>query len=271
LALKRLIRMNAVMVKLGGSLLTDKRKKESLRAAVLKRLCGEIHSAKGEKSLKLVVGHGGGSFPHYPAHEYNVNDGIAGKDSLKGFALTNDAAARLNRLVVAELIRARESAVSVQPSAWLIAKGGSIHTSFTEQFRLYLNNGFLPVPYGDAVMDYRRGIAIASTEQVLGELAQKLNSRKMVVVAKTNGVFTDDPLENKDAEFIPLINRRNFPEIRKMLKGSYGTDVTGGMLGKVEALVALAGKGVKCQVISGEKKGYLKRALLGEKLGTVIE
>ena len=262
--------MTLVMVKLGGSLLTDKNRKESLRKATLKRLCREIHSARKKRDLRLIVGHGGGSFPHYPAHKYRVADGLRGKESLKGFALTNDAAARLNRFVVKELVKAGENAVSVQPSAWMVKERGRVKKAFIEPFKLYLKNGLLPVPYGDAVADYGRGVAIASTEEILGELALRLGSKRMLVVAKTAGVFTDDPLKNKKAELVPLINKGNYAHVRKMLKGSYGRDVTGGMLQKVDELYRLARKGVSCRVISGEEKGALREALLGKKLGTLV-
>ncbi|MEM0360247.1 MAG: isopentenyl phosphate kinase [Candidatus Diapherotrites archaeon] len=259
-----------MLVKLGGSLITDKTKRECLDKKTLARLCREIHSARKKKKIDLIVGHGGGSFPHYPAHKYKVKEGITGKNSLKGFALTSDAAARLNRLVVKELIKSGENAVSVQPSAWLLAENGKIGKAFTEQFKQYLEKGFLPVPYGDAVLDSKKGITIVSTEQILGELAIKLKAKKLIVATNTKGVFTSNPLKDKKAKFIPLIERKNFEKIKKMLKGSHGTDVTGGMLHKVEELVELAGKGVECSIISGKKKGNLEKALLGKKTGTII-
>ncbi|MEM4662966.1 MAG: uridylate kinase, partial [Candidatus Diapherotrites archaeon] len=64
---------------------------------------------------------------------------------------------------------------------------------------------------------------------------------------------------------------KNFNEIKSMLAGSHGVDVTGGMLSKVEELVELSRKGIKSQIIGAEKKGNLKRAILGQKVGTIIE
>ncbi|MFH1234495.1 MAG: isopentenyl phosphate kinase [Candidatus Diapherotrites archaeon] len=259
-----------MLVKLGGSLITDKTKRECLDKKTLARLCREIHSARKKKKFDLVVGHGGGSFPHYPAHKYRVKQGIKNKGSLKGFALTNDAAARLNRIVVKELMGAGENAVSVQPSAWLVAENGKVKKAFTEQFKHYVKKGFLPVPYGDAVLDSKRGITIVSTEQILGELAVKLKAKRLIVVTNTRGVFTADPLKDKNVKFISLIERKAFPKFKSMLKGSHGKDVTGGMLHKVEELVELAGKGIECSIISGKEKGNLEKALLGEKVGTII-
>jgi len=48
------------------------------------------------------------------------------------------------------------------------------------------------------------------------------------------------------------------------LGGSHGTDVTGGMLAKVEAMVALVQEqpGLVVHLISGERPGALRTALL---------
>ena len=50
-----------------------------------------------------------------------------------------------------------------------------------------------------------------------------------------------------------------------------GTDVTGGIKGKVEELLELAAQGVHTEILSGLERGYVERALMGERgLGTII-
>lgn len=258
-----------VLVKLGGSLITDKRKKEKLRPKILSMLAKEIKEASKQKTL--IVGHGGGSFPHYPAKRYRVNEGIIHNESIKGFCLTHDAAARLNRLVVKAFLRAGINAASVQPSAFMLCDSGKIIESNLGPIKEMLKHKILPVPYGDAALDLKKGITIISTEQILAELAIKLNAKRIVVAGIVAGVFTADPFKDKNAKLIPRITRDNFPKIRKMLCGSHGVDVTGGMLSKVEELLALADRGIKSQIIGAEKPGFLKRAILGEHIGTLIE
>ena len=91
---------NLILVKLGGSLITDKNKPFTPRHDVINRLAREIHEAKEEKHLKVIVGHGGGSFPHKPAKDYRTNEGIVNGQSFKGIALVQDAASKLNRIIV---------------------------------------------------------------------------------------------------------------------------------------------------------------------------
>ncbi|MGA3021078.1 MAG: hypothetical protein ABSD68_03970, partial [Candidatus Micrarchaeales archaeon] len=64
---------NLVLVKLGGSLITDKTSPFTPNLDVIKRLAKEIHEAREEKGMSLIIGHGGGSFPHKPAKDYRTN------------------------------------------------------------------------------------------------------------------------------------------------------------------------------------------------------
>src|SRR3954469_25094761 len=106
-----------IFVKLGGSLLTDKRAKEQARHEVIHRLAREIQRARLEQpELRIVLGNGAGSFGHLYASHYGTRHGVANAEQWFGFAQTADAAARLNRIVVAELLEAGVPAWSVQPS-----------------------------------------------------------------------------------------------------------------------------------------------------------
>jgi len=259
-----------VLVKLGGSLLTNKNKKESLKKTVLKRMAKEIHSARKKSDVNLIVGHGGGSFPHFPAKKYKVNEGIVDKKSIEGFALTQDAAARLNRIVVKELLGAGENAIGIQPSACFVCERGKIALSFLKPIAEMLSQGMVPVPYGDAVIDTDLGVTILSTESILRELAFKMGAKRIIIVSDVDGVFTADPSKNKKAKPIPEITRDNYEKVKGYLAGSAGVDVTGGMAHKVEEMFSLNDFGVEAQIISGLKKGNLEKAILGESAGTII-
>lgn len=260
-----------ILIKLGGSLITDKTKPFTPRLDNINRLAKEIHEAREERKLKLIIGHGGGSFPHKPAKEYRIDLGIIDKDSYKGIAAVQDAASKLNRIIVNSLIEAGENAISVQPSAAVIAEEGIIKFLFTDSVEYMLKYGLLPVVYGDVAMDIRKGCAIISTEELLNHAARKLDSKRIILAGITDGVFDKDPNKFKDAKRIAEINSKNYKEIRGYLGGSAGIDVTGGMATKVDKMFELTKFGVEVEIINGLKEGYLKRALLGEKgLGTII-
>jgi isopentenyl phosphate kinase len=64
-------------VKLGGSLITDKRAESSFRAETAARIASEIQSAlTQDNSLRLLIGHGSGSFGHVAAKRYGTMQGV---------------------------------------------------------------------------------------------------------------------------------------------------------------------------------------------------
>ena len=259
------------LVKLGGSLITDKTKPYTVRWDVLKRLAKEIAESWKSVKGKLIVGHGGGSFPHCSAKRYKVHLGVINEESYKGIVFVQNDASKLNRIVVEALIEAGVNAVSVQPSACLICENGRIKEWYLEPLKNMLNLGLLPVPFGDVCLDRKMGCCIVSTEEILYYLAKNLDVERIILVGKVDGVFTGVPEKDKNVKLIKEITPENFEEVKNFLGGSDGIDVTGGMLHKIERMLEIAEYGVVCEIINGLKENYLKRALLGETgLGTVI-
>jgi len=257
------------MVKLGGSVITRKEVEEEVNGEALDRLTWEVAEA-WRSGLSLVVVHGGGSFPHPKAERYRVNEGLedGGETKLMGYSLTQDAAARLNRLVVSRLMRHGVPAAGLQPSAIMVAEGGSIKEVYVEALRAMLRLNLVPVLYGDAVMDLRKGFSIASAEMIIESLAPILKPKRIVVCVDVDGVYDKYP----GGALIERIWRGNIDRVKQGLGGSAGPDVTGGMLHKVMTLYSLAVKGYPSIIINGLKPNLLIKALKGEPCpGTLIE
>ena len=106
-----------VLLKLGGSVITDKNNPFTARGDVIRRLGREIRGALDERpDLQLILGHGSGSFGHVVAQKYRTREGAVHEDSWRGYAETAAAAARLNRLVTDLLLEEGVPVVSYQPS-----------------------------------------------------------------------------------------------------------------------------------------------------------
>jgi isopentenyl phosphate kinase len=102
-------------------------------------------------------------------------------------------------------------------------------------------------------------------------LAEKLKADRVLLVADVPGIFDKDPKKNKDAKIIRELGRKSIHQVRE-LGSTKGTDVTGGMKGKLEELLHLADRGIESEIISGFAPGDLKRALLGVcGIGTIIK
>ena len=116
-----------VLLKLGGSLITDKKRPRTLRRKTLARLAQEIASAVDQQpSLRLVLGHGAGSFAHVSAKQHGTRQGVKTPQQWIGFFEVWWDAAVLNRLVVKALKEAGLPAIALPPSAAVIANDGLV-------------------------------------------------------------------------------------------------------------------------------------------------
>lgn len=253
-----------IYLKLGGSLITDKRQAETPRLDVLARLAQEIAAARqADPALQLLIGHGSGSYGHVTARRYGTRDGVHTPEEWMGFALTADAAARLNRIVTAGLLAAGLPVWSIQPGATLRCADGRVVAGPEESVRLALERGLIPLVHGDVALDSIRGGTIASTEEIFERLAESLPPRRIVLAGEVDGVFTADPLRFPDAQIIREITPAILAELTAGLGGSHGTDVTGGMAAKIGQAMAMARRrpGLEVIICGGLTAGNVARAL----------
>jgi len=262
-----LVTKDLIFVKFGGSVITDKTKPYTVDYSSLRMLCREVASARKE-GRKIIVGHGGGSFPHTSAEKYKTQDGLIDESSPYGFCVVGNDAARLNMIVIDEFLRIGESAFTLRVSSGAVARNGRIQRWDVEPVRLLLEMNIMPVTYGDVIVDSEKGCAIVSTEEIFRYLAKKLKPQKVLLVSKY-AVYDSDPQKNPNARKIDEIRKRELDDIKQKLSGSHGYDVTGGMLKKVELAMEIA-KHVKHVEIISSKAGDLPKAIKGEHVGTVV-
>jgi isopentenyl phosphate kinase len=253
-----------VLIKLGGSVITDKSREFTSKENNILRLAKEIKGAQKVFKGKLIIGHGGGSFPHAPASKYQTKKGLINNKSLIGAGLVEDAARKLNMIVVGNFLSQNLPVFTFSPSSFLISDTLVCSKSYLDSLIKALEVGIIPIVYGDVVMDKSLGVTIFSTEKTLSVIAHKLNKDykiRMIYVTNVNGVY-----DNK-GKTIPLITNKNFNQIKTSILGSGGIDVTGGMLHKVEEALLLAKKyKIETLIINGEGSGNLQKAILGKKL-----
>lgn len=262
---------NLILIKIGGSVITEIRRPNTAKKREIRRLLSEIKRAGA--GYKIVLGHGGGSFPHTPARRYGVHLGIKRRSSLIGASLTQYAASSLNRIVFDEARRIGLRPFSFAPSAATLTKSGRIIAWDTRNLFHALKSGFLPVTYGDVTIDAKQGVAIVSTEEVLRHIATVARPEKVILGGDTDGVFTANPKVDNRARLINRIDSRN---IRAAMKGTGATtkiDVTGGMRSKLAYAyeISKAAK-TKCLIINASVPGRLYDAIKGNSVvGTVVD
>jgi isopentenyl phosphate kinase len=265
-----------IFLKLGGSLVTDKTIPYTPRLDSLERLAREIGSVlAAEPALRLIIGHGSGSFGHYAVkeslapHPYPPADAKGAQDYWHGVAVVWYRASQLNRFVVGALHAAGIPVMSFPASATASAEDGKIKSWHLEQFDLALAAGLVPVVYGDIAFDSVRGSTILSTEMLLFQLAHRLRPRTVLLAGLEAAVWADFPARQQRVE---KVTAGGFDAISGRVGGSHGTDVTGGMRSKVEEMLELVHQlpELTVQIFSGEEPGNLEKALRGQVLGTLI-
>jgi isopentenyl phosphate kinase len=270
-----------VLLKLGGSVITDKNRPFTAREDVIRRLGREIRQALDDRpDLRLILGHGSGSFGHVVAQKYRTREGISSiqeafhVESWRGYAETAAAAARLNRLVTDLLLEGGIPIVSYQPSASARCRKGDLMYFDTHAMQQVLGAGLTPLVYGDVAVDAVQGFTIISTEQIFDNIARELQPARIILAGIVDGVYAADPLTNPNASRYEEITQDNWHEVEAALGGSHGTDVTGGMFSKVRDMyhLMLAQPPLQVHIVSGEIPGRVASALSGSDrdIGTLI-
>jgi isopentenyl phosphate kinase len=260
-----------ILIKLGGSLITDKSRPMTPRPDIIHRLGAEIKSALSKKkNIQIILSHGSGSFGHIPAKKYGTADGFKNKLGRLGACITNDVAAKLNRIVVQELISAGLPVAFIPPSSIFIAENGKPNKIFINPVLVLLNKGIIPVLYGDVIWDTKRGSSIFSGETCLKIISRELIKRDWKIIRDIQ-LGIEKGVLDENGKVIPLITSEKFKKLNREIGGSANQDVTGGMWHKVKESLEMAKSGIETLIACGAIKGLAYKAITGKKVsGTII-
>jgi isopentenyl phosphate kinase len=257
-----------VILKLGGSVITVKNEPMKSDCRNIKRLSEEISTAR---QPDLVIVHGGGSFGHPIAEKYGIAEGYVSNQQVLGFSKTHQSMTKLNSFIIEALLDLAVPAVSVAPSSFIIADKGRICKSDFTVVKRLIGWGIVPVLYGDVVLDKTKGFSILSGDQLAVRLAIELNASRLVFGVDVDGVHTSNPKlvpSSKLIERLSLEKLKGIVEIGKALT----TDVTGGMLGKVNEVALAVESGIEVLIVNATKPDIILKALRGEQVkGTILQ
>lgn len=255
-----------MLVKLGGSLITDKERPDTDRPQVIRRLAAELAEglpAARERGVDVVLGHGSGSFGHAAAATSGIADGegLFSAERRLGVARTQAAAAELHGRVRAALLDAGLAPYTVAPSSSITLAAGEPAAFSGDLLEWALHHALLPVLYGDVVPDRHRDVAICSTETAFLAATRGLahagrTVREALWLGATAGVY--DEAGDTVPELTALGPLAGGP--------AAGIDVTGGMEHRVRTCLRLGDEGVASVIADGTVPGLLRRALAGEEV-----
>jgi len=231
---------DVAVVKIGGQSICDR------GVQVLPGLLKEIVANRDKHKMLIVTGGGTRS-----RHIYTIGLEMGMPTGI--IARFGSMVSEQNALMIAVLL-----------SPW-----GGIKISHSDIVKLptYFAEGIIPVMHGMPPYDYfaikpeKGRIPVHRTDSGLVILADLIGSRRVLFVKDENGLYTDDPKKNPDAEFIPKIGARDLMERdqddlvieRPCLEIMQNSEV-------IEEI----------QIINGMVPGNITKALDGEHVGTII-
>lgn len=246
-----------ILIKLGGSVITDKSQYRSFNQEQTSRLCKEI--AASGKGVMIV--HGAGSFGHVIAKQYSLKDGLQDFRQVPAVAQVQYDVRDLSQKVVVELMKVGIPAVSVPPGSCFVMDNGRLIADNDEAVKRLAHLGVMPILFGDVVADRSKGFGICSGDQAMEVLARIFKPEKVVFVSDVDGIFTADPKKNPDAKLIEKADRRTLDHLDSELSVA---DVTGGIRGKIEEMLNMCGDSGECILVNGTVPGRLLSLLKGE-------
>lgn len=261
-----------IILKIGGSILTNKDSVESeVDSESLKRIALEIKSSLDNSSKELIIVHGAGSFGHPPAKKYKIGEKFDQSEYPQkriGFCEIQNAVKKLNMFICEEFIKEGLPVVAIPASSFMTASNKRITNGNLDSFKRYLSKGFIPVIYGDVVLDDELELCVISGDQIIQYLAMNLNPDRVVLGTDVDGVYDKNPKTHDDAIFF---DRFSSLDDLETLEGTTNVDVTGGMVGKIKELLYLADLGIESKIINAEVKDNIFKVLENEEVkGTVI-
>ena len=250
-------------LKIGGSVITDKTQPYTANLNTIRKIATSLKKIK----IPLIIAHGSGSFGHTSAQKYGGKNGYK---SMWGIAKVARDAEEINRIVMDIFIQEKLPVVSFSPRSFLIAKKGKMQKSFLNPLIEALNQGLIPIIYGDVIWDSSQKTTIFSGETILNIICRDLKKNdthitKVIQLCDVDGVL------DSNKKVIPEITKDNWQDIKVYINKSDIADVTGGMLHKVEDALSLAKDGVETWIINGNSQTKLS-SLLNEKSmkGTIV-
>ncbi|NJE84922.1 isopentenyl phosphate kinase family protein [Thermococcus sp. CX2] len=255
-----------IIVKLGGSVISDKNVEKSFHEDVVSQIASEI--AQFYPKEDFIIVHGGGSYGHPLAKEYNLREGIEPNPESKriGFSRTHQAMLELNGKIIEVFLERGLPAFSVSTSSVFITENGSVAYGDVEVLKRLIELKLIPVLFGDVAVDLEKGIDILSGDQIITYLAKMLRPSKVIFLMDVDGIYDGKPGEGgliwelKAGEIDRLIER---------LSGSAGIDVTGGIANKLREAKEIA-QFSEVWFVNGKVPGRLSGAIIGGGTGTKI-
>jgi isopentenyl phosphate kinase len=249
-----------VIIKLGGSVITDKRLAFKADLRSMHRIARELVRVRD----RLILLNGAGSFGHIPVKRFGLDEGFS-EGKTRTFARTKLQLLRLQEMLVSILCSHGIPVVPFTPSSFMIARSGRLCAAELAPIREFLDLGLVPLLGGDLIADLEQGWRVVSADQMAAWIAPRIRASIIIYGTDVDGLYSSDPKIYKEAELLETIS---YTEIRKIAGSALGSsmpDVTAGMQGKLFEARRAAKKGVQVVMMNLRRPRDLHPILKGRR------
>ena len=243
-----------ILIKLGGSIITNKQKPLSPRKKTIDSILKEI----GKIKEPVIIVHGGGSYGHYWSVKYDMHTRPA-KTSPKGVAIVKNSMVELNKIILDSAVKNKINSYCLPPTDFM--NGNKAIKSKILTINDISKSGLTPITFGDALWFGQKKSYILSGDVIMTTIGKILKPRLSLFVLDVDGVYSDLKTKKLIHDF-----KKEKPEIK-----NNKMDVTGGMTRKITEANNMAKVGLKIFFVNGNKPKRITDAVSGKRFeGTLF-
>jgi isopentenyl phosphate kinase len=266
------------IIKLGGDVITDKKRPFSIQKEICSHLVDDISKFYEENKGNLIIVHGGGSFGHPLAKQYKIQQGVDASvpNQINGLIDTHQKMLELNSIIVKYLREKNLPILSVAPLDVFLFNNGELKFYGADLIETLLDLGIIPLLYGDILIHRPSNFSILSGDTIIQFLCDKIKkyqiNQVIFTISEDGLILKHDNKENLN--LVPKI--LNYSEIKENLyhsvdKGKGKIDVTGGIQGKLIEVEKIIANKIPVRLLNGLKPGELYKGLIGmDNTGTIV-
>ena len=173
-----------ILIKLGGSIITNKEKPLSARRKTIDSILKQIRKIDEPK----IIVHGGGSYGHYWSVKYDMHTKPARYD-LKGVSVVKNSMIALNKIILDMAVKNRLNPYSLPPTDFM--SGNRSIKSKILTINDIAKSGLTPITYGDALWYGQKKSYILSGDIIMTTLAKTLKPRLSIFALNVDGVYSN--------------------------------------------------------------------------------
>ena len=243
-----------ILIKLGGSIITNKEKPLSPRKKTIENL------AKNLKKIDepMIIVHGGGSYGHYWSVKYDMHTKPRKYDT-RGVSIIKNSMVDLDKLILDIFLKSRLNPYCLPPTDFMV--GNKPMSKKVKEIEKIARSGLIPVTFGDALWYGQNKTYILSGDKIMTHLSKILKPRLSIFALNEDGLYSDLKTKKLIYEL-----KGEKPTISENTR-----DVTGGMSRKVEEASKIAKMGINVFFVNGNKPERIVNAIKNKKFeGTLF-